>query len=491
MKVNYFKFIKLIFKLRGLFILFIFVFVFLYLNLLKNTNKHISVLSNLDNKRIQIEYANNIRNNTTNEFETTTKIKINSELLKCKNYYDNLMLNATIKDNYNKNASENLLQKRIVRGLVFFFPLDKSQWYEKEFKWLYRSWIEMQKYEPELWRTDLILMIDVESLIKSNLAQFFNQLNCKTSNLRSYNRDEPMCTILDYKPIKKRIFNFNNTLNITKMEPMSLYSHLFHDIDVFNHNDSNLWKFYLKLTDLNDYNFVDSILVAFEGYHYFQNKFDFLLRSDMDIFLTPLFATWLPMNCNDFIVGRGAYSGNFNMKRLQKAAQNVKLLPGSVRNLGSTWYSTPNQFRFVSYLTLVSMIYVSNEEFSETERTGKLGVYHWPDWHYGVLLLYGQNLAMNHLISSKQMNITNLESLIDFPSTLEENISSKVHIHVFHGSNMFSKKFFKAGVYDNMTLPINNTHLVKYYCLNIALESKRKSLFELESMAKEVIKMKF
>ena len=103
---------------------------------------------------------------------------------------------------------------------------------------------------------------------------------------------------------------------------------------------------------------MDSILVAFEGYDYFQNNFDFLLRSDLDIFLTPLFTTWLPLKCNDFIVGRGAYSGNFNMKRLQKAAQHVKLMPGSVRNLGSTWYSTPNQFRVVSYLTLVSMIYI-------------------------------------------------------------------------------------------------------------------------------------
>ena len=236
MKVNLFKFIKLIFKLRGLFILFIFVFAFLYLYLLNNKNKQISVLSNLANKRIQNEPEYYIRK-STNETGTTNTIKINSELFKCKNYYDNLMLNVTIKDNYT-NASEKLLKIRIVRGLVLYFPVDKSEWYEQEFRWLYRSWIEMQKYEPELWRTDLILMMDVESSIKSNSTQFFNQLNCKTSNLRRYNRDEPMCTILNYKPIKKRIFNFNNTLNITKMEPISLYSHLFHDIDVFNATDS-------------------------------------------------------------------------------------------------------------------------------------------------------------------------------------------------------------------------------------------------------------
>lgn len=42
------------------------------------------------------------------------------------------------------------------------------------------------------------------------------------------------------------------------------------------------------------------------------------------------------------------------------------------------WYSTPTQFRLVAYLTLVSMTYISNEEFSEPERQGKVGTILWP-----------------------------------------------------------------------------------------------------------------
>jgi len=113
-----------------------------------------------------------------------------------------------------------------------------------------------------------------------------------------------------------------------------------------------------------------------------------------------------------------------------------------------------------------------------------------PDWHYGVLLLYGQNLAMNHLMSSGQMNITKLDNLIDFPSANEHLIATKVHIHVYHGDTVFSKFLFRTGGYDNWTLPINNTHLVKYYCLNIALESKRKSLGELKGLADKVVENK-
>ena len=220
--------------------------------------------------------------------------------------------------------------------------------------------------------------MDVQALNDHEKSKiFFDKLNCKTSNLRNSKKDFPMCTIIDYIPIKDRKFKHSNESILKSIEPLSLYSHLFNDINVFDKYDKNMWKFYAKLKDLNEYNYIDSIVVAFDGYEYFEKRFDFLLRSDMDIFLTPLFGKWLPLNCNDFIVGRGGYSGDFNMKRLQKAAKNVRLEMGFVRNLGSTWYSTPNQFRIAAYLTLVATIYLSNEEFSLTERSGKLGTNHW------------------------------------------------------------------------------------------------------------------
>jgi len=36
------------------------------------------------------------------------------------------------------------------------------------------------------------------------------------------------------------------------------------------------------------------------------------------------------------------------------------------------------------------------EEFSEPEREGRLGVEMWPDWHFGVLSMYGSHLALNN-----------------------------------------------------------------------------------------------
>jgi len=117
--------------------------------------------------------------------------------------------------------------------------------------------------------------------------------------------------------------------------------------------------------------------------------------------------------------------------------------------------------------------FISTEEFSKPERENKLGVLLWPYWHYNVLLLYGQNLALNHLIATKQMNIIKLEKLLDIPSYNSNNIFSVLHIHVFHSDKIFSKFIFKAGNYNNINPNKENTNIIKYYSLKIALESSR------------------
>ena len=174
-------------------------------------------------------------------------------------------------------------------------------------------------------------------------------------------------------------------------------------------------------------------------------------------------------------MGGGGYQNTFNTNRLRRIAKNLNLEYASECNLGSTWYSTPAQFRIVAYLTLVSMTYLSNEEFSSVERQSKLGILLWPEWHYGVLLLYGQNLAMNHLIATKQLNIIKMANLFDFPSSNDKSIFESVHIHVFHGDDLFSKFAFKAGNYDNMTVNENDKIKTRYYALSNALDAKRMS----------------
>jgi len=127
------------------------------------------------------------------------------------------------------------------------------------------------------------------------------------------------------------------------------------------------------------------------------------------------------------------------------------------------------------------------QEFSQPEREGKLGTSLWPDWHYGVLSMYGSHLALNHFSRTEQMNVVKLSELIDYPSANTENINTKLHIHVFHGDDLFSKFALKMGHYDNMTVNDTVANQTKYYCLKMVLDARRSTSEDLKKMLVEKV----
>ena len=82
-------------------------------------------------------------------------------------------------------------------------------------------------------------------------------------------------------------------------------------------------------------------------------------------------------------------------------------------------------------------------------------------------------MGLNHLIETNQLNIVRLEHLIDYHSGYTQSIHKIIHIHVFHGGDMFSKFVFKEGKYDNMNVSDEQAENVKFYALKMALEGKR------------------
>lgn len=80
----------------------------------------------------------------------------------------------------------------------------------------------------------------------------------------------------------------------------------------------------------------------------------------------------------------------------------------------------------------------------------------WPEWHYGVLLLYGGHLALNHLVESKQFQIGVANQLLDQGVTnkRQDDIQKHVrlHLHCWHGDEPFSKFAFIAGDYNQMKI---------------------------------------
>ncbi len=232
---------------------------------------------------------------------------------------------------YSKPASNETHKHRFVKGILVYFPFEKTDKFISEFKWLYRSWIEMQKSEPSLWRTDLIVFIEksVESL---------RNLNCSFENKRRHDSDEPMCTFLQYTAVKNRnLTHLANPLFDVNTNKYEKYEYLLENLDIFSDDPANLLPLlHVLQQNLYNYGYLDSILVAFEGYSYFKAAgYDYLIRSDIDVFLTPLFAKWLPKHCNDFVVGGGGYSDQFNANRLKRIANDLKLEHAGKWNLGN------------------------------------------------------------------------------------------------------------------------------------------------------------
>jgi hypothetical protein len=64
--------------------------------------------------------------------------------------------------------------------------------------------------------------------------------------------------------------------------------------------------------------------------------YDFLLRTDMDCFITQNFALYVPYN-NSVLVGHGGYSTEFNNKRLKRIAHDMNWQYADKNSLGSTW----------------------------------------------------------------------------------------------------------------------------------------------------------
>ena len=259
---------------------------------------------------------------------------------------------------YSKPASNETHKHRFVKGILVYFPIEKTNEFIPEFKWLYRSWIEMQKSEPNMWRTDLVVFIE-----KS--VQFLQELNCTFQNKRKHDSDEPMCTLLEYIAVKNRnLTELSNPLfkkeNI--YEPIDVnkniyekYEYLLNNVEIFSDDPANLLPFlHVLQQNLDNYGYLDSILMAFEGYSHFKAAgYDYLIRSDMDVFLTPLFAKWLPKHCNDFVVGGGGYSDQFNANRIKRIANDLKFEHAGQWNLGSIIFNF--NLKFINLILVTNL----------------------------------------------------------------------------------------------------------------------------------------
>lgn len=203
-----------------------------------------------------------------------------------------------------------------------------------------------------------------------------------------------------------------------------------------------------------DYRFINSIGYMAEPEAGVLAKYDYILRTDCDCFLTPYFPTLRP-RLTTFGAGQFA-SGPGVTQRLADIAEKWGILP-VFSNVGSTVFGTPSKVMTYSNVQLEFCKKLREEEFTD-------GPGEWPGWWFGTLSMYAGQLAANAYFGTS-LNIGGLDC-----HCLSHDVISPqdYHIHAWHTYEHFSKFNWRSGkyrVYDQSKLDITK---IADYCLWIA-----------------------
>ncbi|CAF3017291.1 unnamed protein product [Rotaria sp. Silwood2] len=230
------------------------------------------------------------------------------------NYFDSIKQSNL----YLQRQSSKLNSSFIHRAILIFYPSNQESHYLPEIRWLYRSWVEMMKYESKNWRTDLIIYT-------GEYSSSFQQLGCILNQIRINNTEQPQCRVFLYLRLSMReISSLTQKQTILANQGKK---------ELFNINTQRSIQLYKQI---KQYEYIDSVNIIAESYPTFE-YYDFILKTDIDVFITTQFAKYVPLTNLTLLVGRGGYSTKFNTRRLGRIARDMNWKYQNMTNIGSTW----------------------------------------------------------------------------------------------------------------------------------------------------------
>jgi len=188
------------------------------------------------------------------------------------------------------------------------------------------------------------------------------------------------------------------------------------------------------------------------------DDYDHILHTDVDTFLAP---GWKSFHPDGFTCGTGGYVNDQETRdKLQAVAAEFGLTHRGFSNAGPTWYGPPVLLRRTAAMAEMLTRYILSRHFRERPFT-------WPGWYWGVALLYGSEIAINHCIPNPQRT-----DLLDMVSTSAARATRDcVHIHCWHTDLDFSKHRFMAGGYRDTDPAALDLDVVPQYALAMSLAS--------------------
>ena len=390
-----------------------------------------SSLLNLDVDNIPVEklaqkfgpdayfYLDVVKKRLIQDVQNSTK-EITSEI----EYYSKLVVSGEV---------------NVTRAIMAYLP-PKMSGFEKQFKSLYLSIAVMRSYQTSNIKTDMLIFSPDEG------QEIPLSLGCVTEERLSFEEPEK-CVVMNHIETKNR-----PPLEGGVLDPLMKYA-----------------------------NYLDSINILAE--YKTENPYDYLMRVDLDTFITPGFGVWLPSNISTLVVGKGGYgSTNVNKHLKWTTTKKLGLKDSGLLGLGSTWYGASRLMIATAKTTVSVMRWLHTQEFSEYERCCN-GIDGWPYWHWAVLLLYGGHIALNQLGSEHVQLSANGVAGMDASSTSNDTLKDSIkHIHCWHTGQMFSKFAFASGKYSNIDLTeYMNMNTSRNYVSTIAISSDRLSSQEIKT----------
>jgi hypothetical protein len=218
--------------------------------------------------------------------------------------------------------------------------------------------------------------------------------------------------------------------------------------------------------DREQYGFVKSIDFLLNIKARFVLQYTYLMKTDLDTFITPAFARWIPQA---FFVGKAAYAHMFDTQRdLHSWAEKLGYKHRGLHNLGATWYGDPHIILEAARIAANVTMVMHRKAFVESVKNQG-----WPRWHKGVSSMYGQEIAINVVVPEAEPT-----QLIDHPSQESSSINKIYHIHCWQGDAFFSKHAFQAGWYDNLNTTHWNTADTRIWSLIMMQMATKKISFD-------------
>jgi hypothetical protein len=187
------------------------------------------------------------------------------------------------------------------------------------------------KNESTDWRTDLLIFTGKYSFT-------LRQLACQLNRIRQNQSEMPRCRVFLYCRLSNRLINTH-----TQQQMILIDEKYRLDFQIDRKRSKRLYR------QIRHYEYIDSVNIIAEGYPIF-SFYDFILKTDMDVFLTRPFAKYYPRTDQTLLVGRGDYSTSFNTNRLRRIARDMSWNYQNITNIGSTWSVTCT----MKYLVILS-----------------------------------------------------------------------------------------------------------------------------------------